>query len=131
MFADWMTKQTQLDKDFSQKIIFSEEAHFYLSGCVNKQNFRILAEENPRDTVKKPMHPERVTAWCGLWVGGIIEPFFFENDSENLVTVNGERYRTMLTDCLWPKLNDMDVSDMWFQQVGATCHPTKATMALL
>jgi len=38
------------------------------------------------------MHPEIVTAWCGLWAGGIIGPYFFENDSENPVTVNDERY---------------------------------------
>jgi len=57
----------------------------------------------------------------------LLDRFFFEN----YVTVNGERYRAMLTDCLWPKLDDMDVSDMWFQQDGATCHTTKATMTFL
>ncbi len=130
-FADWMHEQTQLDDNFSKKIIFSDEAHFYLSGYVNKQNCRIWADENPREIVEKPMHPQRVTLWCGFWAGGIIGPFFFENDAGNAVTVNGERYRTMITDFLWPELDDMDVDNMWFQQDGATFHTTIATMALL
>ena len=75
-FANWISKQAQLDKDFSQKIIFKDEAHLYLSGCVNKQNCGILVGENPRDNIEKPMHPERVTAWCGFWAGGIIGLFF-------------------------------------------------------
>ena len=31
----------------------------------------------------------------------------------------------------WPKLNDMEVDDMWFQQDGATCHTADATMDIL
>ena len=50
----------------STKIIFSDGAHFHLSGFVNKQNCRIWANDNPRVIVEKPMHPQRVTVWCGL-----------------------------------------------------------------
>jgi hypothetical protein len=77
------------------------------------------------------MHPEKVTVWCAFWAGGIIGPFFFENDAGNSVTVNGERYRAMITNFLWPELDGMDVDDLWFQQDGATCHTAHATMALL
>jgi len=45
--------------------------------------------------------------------------------------VNGVRYREMITNFLWPELEDMDVDDMWFQQDGATCHTANETMALL
>ena len=68
--------QAQLDKDFSQKTIFSDEAHFFSADAQNKQNCPIWAEEYPRDIVEKLMHPERVTACCGLWAGGIIGSFF-------------------------------------------------------
>ena len=37
----------------------------------------------------------------------------------------------MTTDFFWPKLNDMDVNDMWFQQDDVTCHTADATMHIL
>lgn len=39
-FADWALEQLANDPDFGQKIIFSDEAHFWLNGYVNKQNCR-------------------------------------------------------------------------------------------
>ena len=61
---------------FAKKIIFSDEAHFELGGYVNKQDCRIWGTENQHAYIKKPTHPKRVTVWCG----GIIGPFFFENE---------------------------------------------------
>jgi len=45
-----------------------------------------------------------MTIWYGFWSGGIIGPFFFENDQGAAVTVNGERYRAMLNEFLLPKI---------------------------
>ena len=67
-----------------RKIIFSDEAHFHLGGYVNKQNCRIWGSEQPHANVERPMHPPRVTVWCGFWSGGIIGPFFFENEATPL-----------------------------------------------
>ena len=69
-----------MDPDFSSKIILSDEAHFHLDGFVNRQNCRIWGSENPHVIVEKQMYPQRVTVWCGFWAGGIIGPYFFEND---------------------------------------------------
>ena len=41
------------------------------------------------------------------------------------------RYREMITDFLWPEIEDMDLDDMWFQKDGATCHTANETMTLL
>ena len=68
------------------------------------------------------MHPEKVTVWCGLWAGGIIGPYFFKDDAIRNVTVNGERYREMISNFLLPKMQELDLHDMWFQQDGATQH---------
>ena len=78
-----------------KKIIFSDEAHFDLGGYVNKQNCRIWGTENPHAYIEKPTHPKRVTVCCGFWLRGIIGPFFFENEQEEAVTINGDRYRAM------------------------------------
>ena len=48
-----------------------------------------------------------------------------------LLHVNGERYRAMLEDYLWPELDELDINDMWFQQDGAISHTARVTIDLL
>lgn len=131
VFVDWVLENQQVDGDFVKKIIFSDEAHFHVDGYVNKQNCRIWGMENPRVVQEQPMHAQRVTVWCGFWTGGVIGPYFFENEAGNAVTVNGVRYREMIREFLWPHLDGMNLDDMWFQQDGATCHTTRETTELL
>ncbi|GFX62258.1 transposase [Trichonephila clavipes] len=47
--------------DFHKRILFSDEAHFWLNGYVNKQNCRIWSEANPQVYVETPLHPEKLT----------------------------------------------------------------------
>ncbi|GFU71569.1 hypothetical protein TNCV_3035091 [Trichonephila clavipes] len=49
--------------DFHKRILFSDEAHFWLNGYVNKQNCRIWSEANPQVYVETPLHPEKLTVW--------------------------------------------------------------------
>ncbi|GFX17399.1 uncharacterized protein TNCV_1494131 [Trichonephila clavipes] len=112
-------------------LLTSDEAHFWLNGYINKQNYRIWSEANPQVYVETPLHPEKLTVWCALWAGGIIGPYFFKNDEGHNVTVNGDRYRAMITNFFIPELNNHDVQELWFQQDGATCHTARATIDLL
>jgi len=99
--------------------VFSDEAHFRLNGYVNKQNCRIWSEDQPEALQDLPMHPEKVTVWCLLSAGGIIEPYFFKNDNGRNVTVNGERYRVMIDDFFcrkWPSVNSL--SHVWGPSIG-------------
>ncbi|GFV09413.1 transposase [Trichonephila clavipes] len=95
--------------DFHKRILFSEEVHFWLNGYVNKQKCRIWSEANPQVLVES----------------------FFKNDEGHNVTVNGDRYRAMITNFFIPELNNHVVSDLWFLQDGATCHTARATIDLL
>ncbi|GFV40222.1 hypothetical protein TNCV_3823221 [Trichonephila clavipes] len=61
---------------------------------------------------------------------GMVE-FFFKNDEGHNVSVNGDRYRAMITNFFIPELNNHDVQELWFQQDGATCHTARATIDLL
>lgn len=131
VFAEWALEHLETDPDFHRKIIFSDEAHFWMNGYVNKQNCRIWDDTNPHKIQERPMHPEKVTVWCGFWAGGVIGPYFFENDIGKAITVTGERYRSMITNFLWPELDDMDTNNMWFQQDGATCHTAEDTLDIL
>ncbi|GFU62062.1 putative DD41D transposase [Trichonephila clavipes] len=101
------------------------------NGYVNKQNCRIWNEANPQVYVETPLHPEKLTVWCALWAGGVIAPYFFKNDEGHIVTVNGDRYRAMITNFFIPELNNHDAQELWFQQDGATCHTARATIDLL
>ncbi|GFW11683.1 DUF4817 domain-containing protein [Trichonephila clavipes] len=130
-FVEWAQNEIAVVPDFHKRILFSDEAHFWLNGYVNKQNCPIWSEANPQVYVETPLHPEKLTVWCALWAGGIIGPYFFKNDEGHNVTVNGDRYRAMITNFFIPELNNHDDQELWFQQDGATCHTARATIDLL
>ncbi|GFU94998.1 transposable element Tc3 transposase [Trichonephila clavipes] len=79
-FVEWAQNEIAVVPDFHKRILFSEEAHFWLNGYDNKQNCRIWSEANPQVYVETPLHPEKLTVWCVLWAGGIIGPYFFKNE---------------------------------------------------
>ncbi|GFU50756.1 putative DD41D transposase [Trichonephila clavipes] len=104
-FDECAQNEIAIVPDFHKQILFSDEAHFYLNGYVNEQNCRIWSEANPQVYVETSLHPEKLTAWCALWAGGIIGPNFFKNDEGH--------------------------NELWFQQDGATFHTARATIDLL
>ncbi|GFU89171.1 hypothetical protein TNCV_2896191 [Trichonephila clavipes] len=108
-FVEWAQNEIAVVPDFHKRILFSDEAHFWLNGYVNKQKCRIWSEANPQVYVETPLHPEKLTVWCALWAGGIIGPYFFKNDEGHNVTVNGDRYRALITNFFIPELNNHDV----------------------
>ncbi|GFU03147.1 hypothetical protein TNCV_2720621 [Trichonephila clavipes] len=71
-FVEWAQNEIAVVPDFHKRILFSDEAHFWLNGYVNKQNCRIWSEANPQVYVETPLHPEKLTVWCTLWAGGIL-----------------------------------------------------------
>ncbi|GFW67654.1 integrase catalytic domain-containing protein [Trichonephila clavipes] len=101
-FVEWAENEIAVVPDFHKRILFSDEAHFWLNCYVNKQNW---SEANLQVHVETPLHPEKLIVWCALWAGGIIGPYFFKNDEGH--------------------------NELWFQQDGATCHTARATIDLL
>ncbi|GFX42452.1 hypothetical protein TNCV_1520161 [Trichonephila clavipes] len=71
-FVEWAQNEIAVVPDFHKRILFNDEAHFWLNGYVNKQNCRIWSEANPQVYVETPLHPEKLTVWCALWAGGIL-----------------------------------------------------------
>ena len=68
----------------ANKVIFSDEAHFDFSGYVNCRS-------------------------CGR---GIIGSFFFKNEQGEAVTVNDDRYRAMLNEFLFTKIEEEDIDSI-------------------
>ncbi|CAK9796588.1 Transposable element Tc3 transposase, partial [Anthophora quadrimaculata] len=81
----------------------SDEAHFHLSGTVNKQNFRYWATENPRELHALPLHSPKVTVML-----------------ENFLCPKNEEYR-----------QKHNLEDFWFQQDGATAHTARRPREIL
>ncbi|GFT85770.1 hypothetical protein TNCV_4027111 [Trichonephila clavipes] len=71
-FIEWAQNEIAVVPDFHKRILFSDKAHFWLNGYVNKQNCRIWSEANPQVYVETPLRPEKLTVWCALWAGGIL-----------------------------------------------------------
>ena len=114
---------------FGKKIIFPDESHFDLGDYVNKQNCLIWGTETHNK--RQAAYPKRVTLWCGFWSRGITGPFYFENEQEEAVTVNSDRYGAILNEFLFIKIEEKDIGNIWFQQEGATCHTAEATLDVL
>ena len=115
----------------AKQIIFADEAHFDLGGHINKQNCRIWGTENPQVYIIKPTHPKRVTVYCRFWSRTIIVPFFIENEQGEAVTVNGDRYRAMLNEFVFTKIEKEDIGNICFQQNGAKSHTAEAILDVL
>ncbi|GFU69879.1 uncharacterized protein TNCV_112981 [Trichonephila clavipes] len=107
-FVEWAQNEIAVVPDFHKRILFSDEAHFWLNGYVNKQNCRIWSEANPQVYVETLLHPEKLTVWCALWA---VESFFKSDEGHN-VTVNSDRYRAMITNFFIPELNNHDVQEL-------------------
>ncbi|GFV52616.1 mariner Mos1 transposase [Trichonephila clavipes] len=71
-FVEWAQNEIAVVPEFHKRILFSDKAHFWLKGYVNKQNCRIWSEANPQVYVETPLLPEKLTVWRALWAGGIL-----------------------------------------------------------
>lgn len=64
-----------------EKIMFTDESWFHLSGYVNSQNMRMWSANNPHFFVEAPLHPQKVGVWAAICQRRIIGPIFFEGMS--------------------------------------------------
>lgn len=60
----------------------------------------------------------------------IISLHFFKQN-ENTVTVNSERYASTIEEFCLPKLEEMDMEDVWFQRDVIAAHTSRTSMNLL
>jgi hypothetical protein len=111
----------------------TDEAHYHLSGCVNKQNFLYWAEENPQQLHQWPLHSARVTVWCGVANFRVTGPYFFEDEDGHAVTVTSTCYIEMLWNFLTPELSchGNELLTTWFQQDGTAAHTVRASMEVV
>ena len=92
------------NQELVNNLLMSDEAHFHLSGFVNKQNFHYWSATKPIALHERPLHSSKITVWCAISTFGIIVPCFFEDERRKAVTVTGPHYVHMLENSLGPEL---------------------------
>ncbi|GFU98709.1 hypothetical protein TNCV_3197271 [Trichonephila clavipes] len=63
-FVEWAQNEIAVVPDFHKRILFSDEAHFWLNGYINKQNCRIWSEAYLQVYIETPLHPEKLTRFA-------------------------------------------------------------------
>lgn len=116
-----MMNRIHADATFLNRIVFSDEALFFLNGSVNRHNMVYWSETNPEWMIdsRSTQYPQKVHVWAGIINNAIIGPFFIEGN------LNGEVYRNLLSDQIIPAIQQLvgnDFGQTWFQQDGAAPH---------
>lgn len=103
-----------------KKIWFSDEAHFWLSGQVNQQNYRFWGSSNPEFVNVRPFRPQKVTVWAVLCGLDVFRPIFFAS------IVKADAYEEVLGKSFYPQIRvlGMNTGGYWFIQDGAPLHQT-------
>jgi hypothetical protein len=114
-------------------VLFSDEAHFELSGYVNRQNMRIRCEGNPHDTIEAPKSREKVTVFVAIGGNaGLIGPYFLEDDTGSAETIKTSNYLKMSKSKMVPTLKRKKLfRQCIFQQDGAPAHCSKEAIKWL
>jgi hypothetical protein len=114
-----------MEPDITEKMIFSDEATFHVSGRVNRSTCVFWGYENPHIVRELQKNSPKVNVWCAITARKVIGPYFFPDN------INGENYLAMLEDFLLEELPLNILQGGFFQQDGAPAHYARAVKNLL
>jgi hypothetical protein len=113
-FAADMLSAIDNDELFLERIVFSDEATFHISGHIHRHNIRIWGHEHPHAIVEHERDSPKINVWCGLAHDRVIGPFFFAER-----TVTSTTYLDMLELFAVPQICG---NNAIFHQVSAPPH---------
>lgn len=119
-FCNWAVTQINVDNNFFNYVMFSDEATFKNDGQLNRHNCHYYFDENPRWFREVDhQHKWSVMVWCGIINGYLVGPYFFDEN------VNRHSFLRLLDTHLDNMLENVDletVRQMWLQLDGAPPH---------
>lgn len=119
-FAQFLHDKQNADRNFLDKILFTDEATFTRRGVFNRRNNHLWDSENPHAIRERHFqHEFKINIWCGVISDFFIGPF------ELPPNLNGPLYLNFLEQNLNELLEDVPLDlrqNMWFLQDGATPH---------
>jgi hypothetical protein len=96
-FCEQFVTLVSKHSDATRNVILSDEFHFELPVCVNKQS---KSGANPNKLHVKPRHSQRGTVWSRILALGVIGPYFSEHENVIVVAVTSARYVHMVNEFL-------------------------------
>jgi hypothetical protein len=126
-YCNWLIDQLNLDPMLLFKLMFSDEANFFLNGCVSSSHAFYWATEDPHERQQRSMDRRGVMVFMAITASHVFGPYFFDEN------VNQVSYRELLTTQLLPDLQryNVQLEDVWFMQDGAPAHRANQTLNLL
>ncbi|KAK9744956.1 hypothetical protein QE152_g7282 [Popillia japonica] len=135
-FANEIIERIENGSMSLERVWWSEESHFDVSGYTNKQNSRHWGTDNPHLAIVRPLNcmvcyvrplnPRRLTVWCAISSAGIIGPVIVNG------TVTSQKYCEMLNESFILVAHGLTmVENAWFMQVGARPHRTEEVFNIL
>jgi hypothetical protein len=104
------------DNHFLEKVQFSDEATFHVSGAVNRCSVRIWGSENPHAYVEHQHDSPKVNMFCAISSQKVCGPFFFAEE-----TVTGMTYLNMLQ--LWLMSKLQNIPEGWIRRASGNDQP--------
>ena len=99
------------------KVLWTDESYFSLTGHVYKSNCTIWGTEKPRPSISIDVHAPKICVWFGFSACYRLTPFFFP------ATVTGQNYADMLDNHVFPEMRrKRKMSSTIWQQDGAPPH---------
>lgn len=119
-FCDTMMQKLDINPNFVNSIVFTDESTFMLNGNVNRHNCRYWTDTNPHWMIEAhTQHPQKVNVWAGIVGQNIIGPFIIDGN------LDGVSYHHMLINRIMPAIQNVEglnFNSIWFQQDGAPPH---------
>lgn len=116
----WTQGEYENDRNFINKILFSDEATFTTNGTVNSQNSRYWTEENPHWVINcRRQYSQKINVWCGILNTRIIGPFFFEGN------LNSQHFLQFLMNEFTNTMDELPLAErahVIFQLDGCSIH---------
>ena len=132
-FCNRLLNTVAQNPDFLDKLIGSDEAVFSLNSEINSRNVRKYAARghgHPNDHYVGCLQgAQQVMVWVGLTRQGVVlGPHFTRRNLDTREYIRIIRYNVIQREL--PEHN-LDRNTMWWQQDGASCHTSNATIRYL
>lgn len=120
-FCNYFLNMDSEFPNFSDKVLWSDEAHFARNAQVNTHNCHMWSTSNPHWVRSaRNQYQWSFNVWAGLFNGMVIGPLFYDE------SLTGERYvRNVLEGVVLPFIEELPLEtriSMFFQQDGAPPH---------